>query len=381
MEDVMDDVGTSPPVFSAKMDLKGLRVGLLYWEKINTILSYKQLFEYMGFEVTSFLHDEKLPDGIDVVFARGPNGSLAPLAKQLHNLPSPKRPPLIYLLTEPLPNPKIPQWFLYWAGRARSRIERLSYRQMESGNWEIITRFSTSRLKAHRFNYYGDLLWMRSRGILSVLGISSQWNADFLRSKGFDPLVLPICYPAHIPVDFNQERDIPVLWIGKPGTERRRRILQRIRKDLKERGVEMTMIDGIENPYVFGKKRDALLSRTKIVLNIIRQWWDDNSLRYLLAIPKGTMIVTEPTLPHTAFKHGQHLVEAPIEKIADEICYYLAHEEERMQIVQRAYQELTRLSPMDVMHTAFEKAVISAPSRIPSAALPIDDLPYKVNAT
>ena len=342
---------------SDKLDLTGLRVGLLYWEKFNTVRSYQQLFEHMGFHVTSFSHNESLPDGLDVVFVRGPNGSLVPLEKQLHAYPAAKRPALIYLLTEPLPHPKIPQWLLYWAGRARSKTERISYRQDASGQWEMTSRLSANLLKAYRFSYYGDLLWMRARGILSVLAISSEWNARFLRTKGFDPLVLPLCYPREQNVNFKQERDIPVLWIGKAGTKRRERILKRVREDLSRRGVEMMVIDGVENPYVFGNKRDALLSRTKIVLNIIRQWWDDNSLRYLLSIPKGAMIVTEPTLPHTSFKSGLHLVEAPVSEIPERINYYLEHEDERLAMVERAYQELTRLSPVDVMRTAFEKAV------------------------
>lgn len=377
----MIDGMTSHQISAGRVDLRGLRVGLLYWEKYNTILEYRRLFEYMGFEVNSFPHNEKIPEGVDVVFARGPHGSLVPVANQLKAYPSAKRPAFIYLFTEPLPHPKTPQWFLSLAGRTRSGIERFSYRSSAPDQWKMISRFSASFLKAHRFNYFGDLLWMRSTGILSVLAISSQVNANFLRARGFDPLVLPLSYPASLPVDFDQERDIPVLWMGKPGSDRRRRILKRIRDDLRKRGVEMLMIDGVENRYVFGKKRDALLSRTKIVLNIIRQWWDDNSLRYLLAIPKGALIVTEPTLPHTAFRHKQHLVEAPVEKIAGEICYYLAHEDERREIVQRAYHEITRLSPLDVMRTAFEKAVLSLGSRSAPILRPPGDLSLKVDGT
>jgi spore maturation protein CgeB len=53
------------------------------------------------------------------------------------------------------------------------------------------------------------------------------------------------------------------------------------------------------------------------------------------------LIVTEPTLPHTAFLPGVHLVEAPLEQMADTVCYYLSHEEERRRIVDQAYQLTT----------------------------------------
>jgi hypothetical protein len=103
----------------------------------------------------------------------------------------------------------------------------------------------------------------------------------------------------------------------------------------------MMVVDGVEHPYVFGEDRIILLNRTKIVLNLLRTPWDDNSMRYCLAAPNRALVVTEPTLPHTDFTPGVHLVEAPAEQITDTICYYLAHEEERCQIVDRAYQLVT----------------------------------------
>ena len=123
------------------------------------------------------------------------------------------------------------------------------------------------------------------------------------------------------------ERDIPVLWLGKAGSSRRKSLLHKTRAELRTHGIEMLVIDGVENPYIFGKDRDNLLSRTKIVLNLVRAWWDDNSLRYTLVAPKRALIVTEPTLPHTDFMPGVHLVEAPVNQLADTILYYLNHEE------------------------------------------------------
>jgi hypothetical protein len=63
------------------------------------------------------------------------------------------------------------------------------------------------------------------------------------------------------------------------------------------------------------EERRILLNRTKIALNISRQPWEDSSLRYFVVAPNRAMIVTEPTLPHTPFTPGVHLVEAPIEQI------------------------------------------------------------------
>ena len=158
--------------------------------------------------------------------------------------------------------------------------------------------------------------------------------------------------------DLKLERDVPVLWIGKIATARRKRLLKRLRADLQEHGVEILMIDGVENPYVFGEERTVLLNRTKIVVNLLRERWDDNSMRYRLAAQNRALIVTEPTLPHTPFLPGLHLVETPIEQMAETICHYLSHEEERQRIVGRAYQLITKNSIEEVIAQILEQTVM-----------------------
>lgn len=376
------DTPISAQIESAeKMDLEGLRVGLLYWNNYNAVRNLEDVFAHMGFETTIFPYNTTIPEGLDVIFVRGPYGSLAPLGKQLTATPAHRRPAFVYVMVEPLPHPGLPEWLRRAAGWSRSAVERIAYRQAPDGVWKAVPSFPLSMLKAYRFNYYGDLMWMQREGILTVLGIPSRWNVDFLRQRGFDPLYLPLSIPKDPTVNFRNERDIPVLWLGKPGSGRRARILKRVREDLKQRGVELMVIDGIEHPYVFGKKRDLLLSRTKIVLNILRNWWDDNSMRYVLSMPKGALVVGEPTLPHTAFVPGVHLVQAPIEQIADQICYYLEHEEERLQIVERAYEEITRYSPVDIMHAVFERAVRQRQSGLVTTSMFVERLPQGASST
>jgi hypothetical protein len=244
-------------------------------------------------------------------------------------------------MTEQLSNPAIPEWVHYWVSVMRSRTERLAYRQQASGEWRLDPRLRWLTTKALRFRYYGDLHWLRRQGVLSVLAVGSKWVAGFLRARGFDPTVAYIGSHPDSGADLGLERDVPVLWIGKLATKRRARTLKRIRAELQERGVELLMVDGVENPYVFGQERTILLNRTKIALSVLRAEWDNHSMRYFLAAPNRAMIITEPTLPHTPFMPDVHLVEAPIEQMADTICYYLSHEEERQRIAEQAYQLTT----------------------------------------
>lgn len=321
------------------MDKSALRVGVSNWrrgEEFGSLIS--STLSDLGCEAISFLYDARLPEDLDVVLSYGPWGSLVPLANQLLACPLSRRPLFAWWMTEQLSNPAIPEWAHYLVSMIRSRAERLAFRKRALGEWRLDPRLHWLTAKALRFRYYGDLHWLRQQGILSVLAVGSQWIAGFLRARGLDPIVAYVGSHPDWGADLGLERDIPVLWIGKLATERRSRVLKRIRAELRERGVEVLMIDGVENPYVFGHERTVLLNRTRIVLSVLRAKWDNHSMRYFLAAPNRAMIVTEPTLPHTPFVPGVHLVEAPVEQMADTICYYLSHEEDRQSIVDQAYQ-------------------------------------------
>lgn len=333
-----------------------LRTGVVFWRSgdgIGKALSMK--LEYLGCEVVTFLHNELLPPDLDVVFIYGPYGSFIPVANQLLEYPAAERPSLVLMMSEQLPNPELPEWVRYWGAKFRSYMERMAYREEEPGKWRVRPWMRWVTRKGFRFRHYGDLFWLHRKGLLSSLVISSLWTAESLRKRGFDPTVFPLSYEANERDNMDVERDIPVLWLGKLGSPRRERILKRIRAELRARGVEMMFIDGVEAPYVFGEERRELLNRTKIVLNLLREKWDDNSMRYVLSMPQGALVVTEPTLPHTPFVSGEHLVSAPIEEITDTICYYLEHEEERRQIADQAYQAITRHSRVESLRKLLEQ--------------------------
>lgn len=339
-------------------NLQGVRTGIMAWHKNDElVLGLLADLEAIGCEASIFYHTEKIPKDLDVVLVDGPYGSLVPLANQLVELPPDERPAFIFMMSEQLPNPAIPEWFRYWVGIVRSRLERWAYYKTESGAWHERRWMRWITSVGTRFRYYGDLYWFRRAGILSLLVLSSHWTAGFLRERGFDPFLFPIGFVPDGWSDYEVERDIPVLWLGKMGSKRRERLLTRIRAELEARGVPLMVIDGVEHPYVFGEERTKLLYRTKIVLNLLRRKWDDNSMRYVLSMPRKAMVVTEPTLPHTAFVPGEHLVEAPIDKISETICYYLEHDDERQRIAEQAYEEIIRYPHLPIMASIMERVM------------------------
>jgi ubiquinone/menaquinone biosynthesis C-methylase UbiE len=130
--------------------------------------------------------------------------------------------------------------------------------------------------------------------------------------------------------------------MGGWGSHRRQRLFERVRKELDKQGVSFYIADNVQNPFIFGDIRTEFLNRAKITLNLTRTWYDDNFSRFALAIPNRSLIVSEPLLTHCpAYRPGIHYVSAPIEKLAETILYYLAHEEERSQIVDNGYQLVT----------------------------------------
>jgi hypothetical protein len=314
-----------------------MRVGVVYWaldEELSSVVL--ETVASLGHETVEVFSDAPLPGGLDVVLALGPFGSMVPLATQMLARPVSQRPSLALWMTEQLWSPRLPTWLARALSEARSRAERFALRDAPSGSESIAWRWLTSR--AFRFRYYGDLHWLRREGILTVLASPSKWVAEFLNERGFACMVAYIgSHPAWF-AGLDVERDVPVLWLGSTGSARRRRTLGRLRDELHARGVDLLVIDGVERPPVFGRQRNELLSRTKIVVNLTRKPWDSNALRYYLSAPNGALIVSEPTLTHTPFVDRVHLVQVPHRQMAETICHYLADDEARRRIAEQAYR-------------------------------------------
>jgi hypothetical protein len=292
----------------------------------------------VGYEAIPFQWDGSIPNNLDLIFAYGPIKSMVPVISQILIQPESTRPALAFMLTEQLPNPDLPEWFRLGMGKLKSQLDRIGFHNGRAEGWSVKPGFQGFINRGRRYCYYGDLYWMRDVGILKVLAVWSYWTAEYLRVRGFETIVPTRGRNPDWGEDLNLTRDIPLLWLGKPGSKRRQRILTQLRKRLEEMGIPILMIDGIENPYVFDDERTRLLNRTKIVLNILREKWDDNTLRFSLAAPNKAMIVSEIMLPHSSYKPGVHYVESPLDKLPETIAYYLDHETERAQIANHAYE-------------------------------------------
>src|SRR6185503_16508520 len=108
--------------------------------------------------------------------------------------------------------------------------------------------------------------------------------------------------------DLKLERDIDVLWMGKRRNGRRSDLIDRVRAELAQHGVQMYMADGVERPFIFGEERTRLLNRTKIALNVKTRWFNSGfTFRFHTVAGNRCVVVSELFLPHVSrYQAGEH---------------------------------------------------------------------------
>jgi hypothetical protein len=273
------------------------------------------------------------------VYSFAPYGNFAALVERIGALPANRRPLLIHWNTEGLPDLRLPWAIVYPLGSVRSWIGRLATRARAYDKQPYV------RYKDHmaRFCHVGDYYQAHHRGVLSIYADSSAIYAEIHRKHGLPTTYCPWGAAPAWHAGSNPVRDVDVVWLGARGTRRRSNLLDRIRSELRRHGIEIYVVDNVENPFVWREERNELLSRAKITLNITRTWYDDNFSRFAMAAPNRSLIVSEPLLPHCLeYEAGTHYVAAPIEELSATILHYLAAEEERCKIADNAYHLVTR---------------------------------------
>lgn len=298
----------------------------------------------MGHLAVQVRHDADIPHQAEMVFSFGPYGKFLPIARRLANLPSARRPLLIHWNTEGMPDLRMP-WSIMslasavrsWIGRRFTDVER----QFPSAANSLLP-LELEQTRMLRFRYVGDYYYAFRKGWLPIYADSSAIYSGLHHQHGLPTIYFPWGAMRSWYTDLELARDIDVLWMGKHGSPRRRRILEQVRSELRSRGINIYMADNEERPFVFGNERTILLNRAKITLNVMRTWYDDNFSRLSMAAPNRSLVISEPILPHCPeFVSGQHYVAASVDKLCDAIVHYLTHEAERTRIVENAYRLMT----------------------------------------
>ena len=99
------------------------------------------------------------------------------------------------------------------------------------------------------------------------------------------------------------------------------------------------MVRVLEN--VWGSERNALLRRSKVVLNISLTPGDFVGVRLVLALAAGAVVVTEPLRDPFPFVPGEHFVEAPLGGLLETARDLVADEPRRRRIAESGQALLT----------------------------------------
>jgi hypothetical protein len=313
-----------------------------------------------------FRFDAVVPKNIDVVFTYAPYGNFLNICRQLEHLPASQRPTFVHWNTEGIPDLRIPWPWMRAISDMRSGFGRLVDTH---ANWLPSTlgkELSQSLdMRMARFRFVGDYYYAYRMGLLHIFADCSAIYGQLHRQHGLPTLYLPWGASRNWYADLNLTRDIDVLWMGKRATKRRSQLLDQLQAELRRHGVHIYMADSEDKPFIFREERTQFLNRAKITLNVTRTWYDDNFLRFAMAAPNRSLIVSEPMLPHCSeYQAGVHYISAPVEQITEKILYYLQHEAERQHIVENAYQLVTSQLTM----TGGVKAVMDTVCRLRHAA-------------
>jgi hypothetical protein len=320
------------------------RIALLQWEPDDGITEMiADELAALGHWPMPFQYGATIPAHVDIIISHGPHGKLLPFLYQAAETRCANGPTIVHWNTEGLPDLRLPSSLMWAISGYRSRVGRLSLSKHDLLR-KAATRPPVAWIdnRTHRFRYAGDYAYAYRKGLLDILADSSQIYAHLFSQQGIPTIHVPWGTNQRCHADLALERDIDVLWMGKRGTRRRSELLDRVRRELRSRGIDVYAADNEEHPFIFREVRTQFLNRAKITLNLARTWYDDNYSRFAFAIPNRSLVVSEPILPHCpAYQAGVHYVSAPIDKLAETVAYYLAHDGERQALVENAYKLAT----------------------------------------
>ena len=171
-------------------------------------------------------------------------------------------------------------------------------------------------------------------GIVDRVVASTASRVALLQRQGIPATLCPVGYHEGCGRDLKEERDIDVLFLGVTKRNRRRRVLHELGKGLRARGRTLKIVRGA----CFGKERERLLNRSRIVLNLARMPWDFPAMRLYMAMGCGALVVSESGGNPEPFQPDEHLVVASPDQLLERILFFLEHETQRLHIAGQGHR-------------------------------------------
>jgi len=285
----------------------------------------------------------------DFLLLHGPADPIGMMIKHLGTAAD--LPPLVVWYSEQVPNPKRPAWIVSNLSRLRYAAEPW-YDQKLAGTGK--SRSTSLKVPPGfvRWRRVGELLALHSMGCLRLVCTFSLTQKDFLERLGLPSVVLPFGYHPDFGTALNLRRDIDILFLGTITDNRRRRLFPSIISKFAEKGLQLKIVDGSpKGGAYYGDERTRLLNRTKILLNVMKQPWDDPTFRLLLAAANGTLLLSEPVMDSSLWGYtpNVHFAACKLDQLAEIAAKYLHEEPARLELTTRATVDVTQNSGMAQM--------------------------------
>ncbi|MFV1966809.1 MAG: glycosyltransferase [Pirellulaceae bacterium] len=162
---------------------------------------------------------------------------------------------------------------------------------------------------------------------------------QYLASRGIEASHVPMGYHPSLGGELpGQVRDIDVLFLGRFRGTRRGPHVRSLKRLLDQRGIVLTIVD----KACYGQQRAQLLSRTKVVVNLLSFPWDFPGYRLLFSAACGAMVVSESCGNTEPFVDGTHFVGSRLDDLPRTIAHYLRDEPARSAIAANARKFVTR---------------------------------------
>ena len=267
--------------------------------------------------------------------------------------------------TEQTPDPSLPRPVQRQGARALAAIDRSAAR---TGARVPALDALTDRFqrRAVRLKLTGHLAWLHRRGQLQHLAVLAPSHVRYFEGRlGIPASCVPFGYHRSHGEDLGLKRDIDVLFLGSAVDARRRRALTELGASFAARGIRFVVMDGASPARrAFGDARTELLNRSRILVNVPRQPWDDPVFRMLLAAPCGAMLLSEPTVDEAPFRAGEHFVASALDEMPAMVERYLANDGAREAIVAAARAQVVgRMPLLEMTERLMSLSLAAAPGR------------------
>jgi hypothetical protein len=192
-----------------------------------------------------------------------------------------------------------------------------------------------------RYEIYGRAEWFQRHsvdGSIDHVFVNTMSKMTYLNSIGVHSTFVPLGYHPSHGQDLGMERDVDVLFLGEVEYGRRRDLLDSTVARLRSRGIEVRTVTG----NCYGRDREELFSRTKVILNIPRFPWDIPTIRFFMGMGCGALMVSERMWSCAPFDDTRHFVQANASDLPDVITHYVKNEKDRLALSKAAHDYVTR---------------------------------------